>query len=42
VKTGTNADDFSRNIIRFVIEERLTLAVERPSAVLAISGLPTS
>jgi HK97 family phage major capsid protein len=42
VKSGYTNDDFSRNITRFVIEERLTLAVERPSAVLAISGLPTS
>jgi HK97 family phage major capsid protein len=42
VKSGYANDDFSRNVSRFVIEERLTLAVERPSAVLAISGLPTS
>jgi HK97 family phage major capsid protein len=42
VKTGTDNDDFSRNITRFVIEERLTLTVERPSAVLAIAGLPLS
>ena len=42
VHTGTNLDDFTKNIVRFVIEERLGLAVERPSAVLAISNLPTS
>jgi HK97 family phage major capsid protein len=42
VKSGYTNDDFSRNVTRFVIEERLTLAVERPSAVLAIAGLPTS
>jgi hypothetical protein len=41
-RTGTNDDDFTRNLIRFVSEERLALAVERPAAVLAISGLPTS
>jgi HK97 family phage major capsid protein len=42
VSTGTSNDDFSRNITRFVIEERLALAVERPTAVLTIAGLPTS
>jgi HK97 family phage major capsid protein len=34
--------DFVNNIARYVFEERLTLAVERPQAVLAISNLPTS
>lgn len=42
VMTGTNNDDFTKNIQRFVVEERLTLAVERPSAVLAISNLPVA
>jgi HK97 family phage major capsid protein len=42
VATGTNTDDFTKNIQRWVIEERLALAVERPTAVLTISGLPTS
>ncbi|WP_322860108.1 phage major capsid protein [Mycobacterium europaeum] len=40
--TGTNNDDFTRNLVRFVGEERLALAVERPAALLAITGLPTS
>jgi HK97 family phage major capsid protein len=40
VATGTNNDDFSRNISRWVIEERLALAVERPTALLTISNLP--
>lgn len=40
--TGTNNDDFTRNIVRFVGEERLALAVERPAALLSITGLPTS
>jgi HK97 family phage major capsid protein len=40
VATGTTNDDFSRNITRFVIEERLALAVERPTALLTISNLP--
>lgn len=39
---GQNADDFARNISRMVLEERLVLAVERPSAVLALSNLPTT
>lgn len=42
LRTGTSEDDFVRNIQRWVAEERLELAVERPSAVLSISGLPTS
>jgi HK97 family phage major capsid protein len=40
IHTGTSTDDFSRNITRFAIEERLVLAVERPAAVLSISNLP--
>jgi HK97 family phage major capsid protein len=40
--TGTSGTDFTQNIVRFVAEERLVLAVERPAAVLALSGLPTS
>jgi HK97 family phage major capsid protein len=39
VRTGYTDDDFTRNILRFVGEERLVLCVTRPSAVLAISGL---
>ncbi|UMB71763.1 phage major capsid protein [Mycobacterium paraterrae] len=39
---GQTNDDFTRNIARIVMEERLVLAVERPSAVLAISNLPTA
>jgi HK97 family phage major capsid protein len=42
VHTGTNNDDLTKNIARFVMEERLVLAVERPAAVLAISNLPTA
>lgn len=41
-RTGTNDDDFTRNLVRFVCEERIALAVERPSAVCKITGLPTS
>src|ERR1700738_186627 len=42
VHMGYSGTDFVQNISRMTMEERLTLAVERPSAVLAISGLPTS
>jgi HK97 family phage major capsid protein len=40
--SGFTNDDFQRNINRWALEERLNLAVERPSAVLNITGLPTS
>jgi hypothetical protein len=39
IRTGWSGDDFTRNLLRFVAEERLVLCVTRPSAVLAISGL---
>ncbi|OBH43375.1 hypothetical protein A5687_14950 [Mycobacterium mantenii] len=42
VHVGQTNDDFTKNIARLVLEERLVLAVERPSAVLAISNLPTT
>lgn len=35
-------DDFTSNILRYICEERLILAVERPSAVLSLTGLPAS
>ena len=39
---GFSGTDFVSNIARYVFEERLALAVERPQAVLAISNLPVS
>jgi HK97 family phage major capsid protein len=42
ITTGTTNDDFSRNIQRFVIEERIGLAIERAAAVCAITNLPLS
>jgi HK97 family phage major capsid protein len=42
VRTGWTEDDFTRNLTRFVAEERVVLAVERPAAVLKLTGLPTS
>jgi HK97 family phage major capsid protein len=42
IQMGYAGDDFTSNIIRFVADERFNLAVERPSAVLHITGLPTT
>ena len=42
IMSGYTNDDFQRNINRWAVEERLNIAVERPSAVLNITGLPTS
>lgn len=42
LQTGYNGNDFSQNITRWAVEERLNLAVERPAAVLNITGLPTA
>lgn len=39
---GWANDDFTRNITRFIGEERLNIAVERPAAVCSVTGLPTS
>jgi HK97 family phage major capsid protein/HK97 family phage prohead protease len=36
---GTSGDDLVRNLARMVVEERIGLAVERPAALLAITGL---
>jgi HK97 family phage major capsid protein len=42
MQTGTNNDDFTKNLVRFVCEERIAPAVERPAALLSITNLPTS
>ncbi len=42
MRIGYSQDDFTRNILRTVAEERLVLCVTRPPAVLLISNLPTS
>jgi hypothetical protein len=36
------ANDLIKNITRFVGEERLNIAAERPAAVCSVTGLPTS
>jgi HK97 family phage major capsid protein len=40
MRVGYANDDLTRNILRFVGEERLTLCVTRPSAVLSLTNLP--
>lgn len=40
VRQGLAEDDFITNRLRWVWEERFNLAVERPSAVLRMTGLP--
>lgn len=42
LRQGTSDDDFVGNVVRWVSEERLALAIERPAAVCKITGLPTS
>jgi HK97 family phage major capsid protein len=42
MRIGYANDDLVRNILRTVAEERLTLCVTRPPAILLISNLPTS
>jgi HK97 family phage major capsid protein len=37
--TPYNADDWTHNITRFRIEERIALAVPRPSAIVKVTGL---
>jgi HK97 family phage major capsid protein len=39
---STNQSDSSQNIQRYAVEERVPIAVTRPSAVLTLTGLPTS
>jgi hypothetical protein len=41
VRIGYANDDFVRNIVRYVCEERCILTVERPAAVCHITTLPT-
>jgi HK97 family phage major capsid protein len=40
MRVGFANDDFTRNLIRWVAEERLVLTVERPAAVLKLVNLP--
>jgi HK97 family phage major capsid protein len=42
VRIGYSGTDFTQNILRYVAEERCVLTVERPSAVLHITTLPTT
>ena len=42
LRIGYANDDLVRNILRYVGEERLNLAVERPAAICSITGQPTA
>jgi HK97 family phage major capsid protein len=42
VRIGYSGTDFVENILRTIVEERLNFAVERPSAIIHITGLPAS
>jgi HK97 family phage major capsid protein len=42
LRIGYAGTDFTSNVVRFIAEERIALAVERPSAVIEITGLPAS
>lgn len=42
IRQGTADDDFVRNLLRWIYEERLNLGVERPSAILYLTSLPTT
>jgi hypothetical protein len=39
---GWSGTDFVDNVVRWVAEERLNLAVERPAAICWITALPTT
>ena len=41
-RVGFANDDLVRNIYRWVCEQRLALAVERPPAILSITKLPVA
>lgn len=42
IRQGTADDDFLRNLLRWIYEERLNLGVERPSAILYLTSLPVT
>ncbi|OBF70495.1 hypothetical protein A5750_23270 [Mycobacterium sp. 852002-51613_SCH5001154] len=41
MRMGFAGNDFTNNVVRFVAEERLNLAVVRPAAVMVVENLPT-
>ena len=42
LRMGYSGTDFTDNVVRWVAEERMNLAVERPAAICWITGLPTA
>jgi hypothetical protein len=41
-RIGYAGTDFTSNIVRFVSETRITQTIERPQAILKLTGLPTT
>jgi hypothetical protein len=41
-RIGYAGTDFTQNIVRFLSEERITQTIERPQAILKLTGLPTT
>jgi len=41
-RIGFSGTDFVQNVVRFLSEERLTQTIERPQAILKLTGLPTT
>jgi HK97 family phage major capsid protein len=41
-RIGYSGTDFTQNIVRYVSEERITQTIERPQAILKMTGLPTT
>jgi hypothetical protein len=41
-RIGYAGTDFTQNIVRYVSETRITQTIERPQAILKLTGLPTT
>jgi HK97 family phage major capsid protein len=42
LRIGYSGSDFTSNVVRYVAEERLALAIERPEAICHLTDLPTT
>jgi hypothetical protein len=42
LRIGYSGTDFVQNVVRYVAEERCVLTVERPAAVLHLTGFTTT
>jgi hypothetical protein len=41
-RIGFAGTDFTQNAVRFLSEERITQTIERPQAIIKVTGLPTA